>query len=246
MKKIALVTALLMLIALPSFAVYVVVMRDGTRYKATEKWTVTGGKAIIKLENGSVIQVDPKEIDVAKTDETNRLGLGDARLINTAQSQTPTTSNARKESAFGGVKLRDLPPSPSAKQTTAPGPAAPQPNKPADDGTVPANIVSKFEKAYENVGLFGARLTSNGSRILHVELAADNEDQVFKAISATSFVLANLAQISNGSSIDMVELYMATMRAGAAGRFHMTPEDAATITNKQMTWQQYYVTKVLF
>jgi hypothetical protein len=44
----------------------------------------------------------------------------------------------------------------------------------------------------------------------------------------------------------MVELFMATIKGGAAGRFQMTMADAEAIDKKQVSLQAYFVTNVLY
>jgi hypothetical protein len=46
MKKAAVLFAFAVLIAGQSFARYIVVLKDGTKYAAKQKWTVQNGKAL--------------------------------------------------------------------------------------------------------------------------------------------------------------------------------------------------------
>ncbi|HWS70838.1 MAG TPA: hypothetical protein VN605_01930, partial [Thermoanaerobaculia bacterium] len=81
MKKIVSLFVLAAAISAPSFAIYIVVMKDGTQYKAKTKWTIQNGKAIVTLESGQTLAIDPSLIDAAKSEQTTKLGLGDARII---------------------------------------------------------------------------------------------------------------------------------------------------------------------
>ena len=49
-----------------------------------------------------------------------------------------------------------------------------------------------------------------------------------------------------GVQIDAVDLFMKTTTGGAAGRFHMTRDDAQALDAKTITPQDYFVLKVLF
>ena len=51
------------LIAAQSFASYIVVLKGGKQYKAKAKWTLVNGKALVQLENGQSITIDPGLID---------------------------------------------------------------------------------------------------------------------------------------------------------------------------------------
>lgn len=239
MRRILLLTLVLILLAAPGFATYIVVLKDGTRYKAKERWKVTNGQAIITLETGSVIQVDPQLIDEAATEQTNRLGLGDARLLAVENRQPQASSGNQQEPLGSRIKIRQPETKrPSTPATPAPAVVAP----PQDSGAIPSEVVRKFTRAYDNVGLYDAKVTSMDSRTLRVQLTADNEDEVFKAISASAFLMLNLNEIR----IDTVHLFMGTLNGGSAGRFQMTRDDAKAINEKQISWQNYYVRSVIF
>ena len=67
MKKTLTILACTFLLTAPAFARYIVVLKNGTRYNAREKWTVKNGKALVLLDNGQSLQLDPALIDVAKS-----------------------------------------------------------------------------------------------------------------------------------------------------------------------------------
>src|ERR687891_503499 len=75
------------LFATQAFATYVVVLKDGTRYMAKAKWTMQNGKALIALEKGGTLALDPALIDVPKSEEVTRLGLGDVNIISLGEPQ---------------------------------------------------------------------------------------------------------------------------------------------------------------
>jgi len=244
MKKISIFVLALLVLAAPTFAAYIVVMKDGTRLKAKARWTTAAnGKAMITLENGTTLELDAREIDLPKTEETNKLGLGNAQVL--ATQSAASQPQKQNKSVLGGVtKLRPLANASNAPTTTVPTLPPPVTATPADGG-VGNLVIGKFQKAYENVGLYGVKVSSTGPSSIRIELEADNEDQVFKAISATSFVMANLPAMGQ-TKLETLELYMATVRGGAAGRFQMTMPEAEALAKKQMAWQDYYIKKVLF
>lgn len=251
MKKTLLLTIALLFASSQLFASYLVVLRDGTRYRAKEKYKVTAGKALIALETGTTLQLDVALIDTKRTDEANSSGLGDAKLL--AVGSAPTGSTPKAEPSLAELtQRRALQPIGSRQQPAKPKPAeravpaiagAAQP--PTTPGSVGPDVLARFAAAYENVGIFSANVISTSGSSIKVELTADNEDQVFKAISATSYVLARIPA-NTGTKLDMVELFMATIRGGAAGRFQMTMADAESIDKKQVNLQEYFVTKVLY
>lgn len=238
----------LTLFATQSFAAYIVVLKNGNRYRAKSRWTVVDGKAILQLESGTTIQLDPRLIDLARTEEVNRSGLGDSKVLVTPDATSQPTRTPQP--SLGEItRLRRQQ---QAAQATAPqtGSRAQQPlpvtpAPPSREGMLGNDVISKFASAYDNVGFYDAKITPSAPYTLRVNLTADNEDQVFKAISATSYVMLRIPKLT-GARIDLVELFMATTVGGAAGRFQMTQEDAGAIDSKKMTLESYFVRKVLF
>lgn len=222
------------LLAVPAFAAYTVVLRDGTTYQAKEKWKIVNGQAVIMLESGTEIQLDPRMIDVQRTEQTNKLGLGDARLL---KVEDPAPTAQPKQRSLGSVTtLRRNGTGTSTTSTQNQSPQA----APAPGPAVDRETISKFQRAYDNVGLFDANVDSVGEKQLRIAVTANNEDEVFKAISATAFLVANL------SEIDQVQLLMSTLNGGSAGKFEMTTGDAKALTEKHINWQSYYVQKVIY
>ena len=225
-----------LLISTQAFATYFVVLKDGTQYRARAKWTLSGGKAIIQLEGGSTLAIDPSSIDVAKSEETTKLGGGSVL----AQEQAQAPAAQQKSTLGSAIKLRKLD-QPAA--TTAPA-AAPAPVIPTS-GALSSDVLNNFERAYENVGIFEHKVIPTGAHSLRAELTADSEEKVFNAISATSFLMVRGAAVP-GTQIDLVELFMKTTTGGSSGRFQMTRDDATALDGKAITREMYFVNKVLY
>ena len=64
---------------------------------------------------------------------------------------------------------------------------------------------------------------------------------MFKALSATAFVFANVP-----SSYTGIDLFLRTVNGGSAGRFQMSREDAQAVATKKIEWYDYYVRHVIF
>lgn len=242
-------TVVLLLAAVNVSAAYIVVLKNGTRYRAAERWTVQNGKAMVKLENGTVLQFDPALIDVRASEQANRSGLGDAKVLVTPGS-APAKSSPAAGPSLGALSRgrAGQVPRPNAPVTAAPPKAEtsrPLSTTPATADRSAEEFVAKLQQAYENVGIFEYSVASSGPAVVRAELVADSEDQVFKAISATAFVMANVP-LADGRKTEAVELYMKTVRGGSAGRFKMEQPDAVAISSKQKTWQAFFVEKVLF
>lgn len=234
------------LLAMPvlSFASYTVVMKDGQRYRAKQKWTMSGGKAILTLESGQTLSLDPNLINVAETDKVNAQGLGGARVI--ATSQEPQ-QQAPQASPLGSISIKK-----QGSTTTAPATAPPSTTKAAaptaatGSTNLSNNVMQLFSNAYENVGFFDSKIVGNGPNRLQITMTADNEDQVFKALSATAFMITKIPT-ATGEKVEVVDLFLKTINGGSAGRFQMSQTDAADLAqDTQNKWKDYYIRKVIF
>lgn len=245
MKKTLLLFAVTVLVAVPSFARYIVVLKDGTRYAAKAKWTVTNGKALVLLENGQSLQLDPALIDVPRSEQMTKIGMANANIIDLNPNAGTQTQTKQAPSLGDAIKLR-----PRAQQPQAPPQATPKPTLSAPApisgaGTMPAEVVEKFDRAFENVGIFEKKITSSSATSIRAEMTVDTEDRVFNAISATSYLMVRNAGVEN-IRIDMVELFMRTTTGGAAGRFQMSRADAEALNNRTISQQDYFVRKVIY
>lgn len=249
MKKALTFAALTFVLAVPAFARYIVVLKDGTRYTAKAKWTVTNGKALVQLENGQSLQLDPALIDVAKSEQMTKIGLASANVLD-LNPNVPQQAPQQQPSLGSKIKLRQRAPQPAqpAPATTAATPSSVAPI--AGAGSMPSLVIEKFDRAFENVGIFEKTVKSTGARSLRADLTVDTEERVFNALSATSFLMVRNAGVDD-AQIDMVELFMKTTTGGAAGRFQMSRADAEAIDKvspalRRGALQDYFIRKVIY
>jgi hypothetical protein len=236
MKKSLFLAAALSLVAAHAFATYYVVLKNGTVYRAKAKWTVQNGKALVTLETGQSLLLDPALIDVPKSERATQTNGADLNTID-LNPQMGNTDTAQKSDLGSAFKIR--------KVTATPAPTAVSVASAPSGPLLAAEVVDKFDRAYENVGIFEKKLTATGAHTLRAELTADSEDKVFNAISATSFLITRNAGVP-GAQVDLVELFMKTTTGGSSGRFQMTRSDAEALDAKQMTQQDYFIHKVIF
>lgn len=245
MRKSLIVLAAALIVSMPAFATYFVVMKDGTQYRAKARPVVANGIASFQLESGQYLRVDGGTIDFPKSDQTTRLGGGE--VIGVEQTQSAAPAKQQPPSLGSQIRLRKV----VTEQTTTPitdtasatttAPALP----PTSGPLVSSEVLSKFERAYENVGIFEHKLTATGPHSLRAEVTADSEEKVFNAISATAFLMVRNAGVP-GAQVDMVELFMKTTNGGSSGRFQMTRDDAQALDSKQLTREEYFVRHVLY
>lgn len=247
MKRSVLLFALAFLIAGQAFARYIVVLKDGTRYLAKAKWTVVNGKAIVNLENGQSVQLDPALIDAPKSEQATKLGYN-GTVIDLNPNMPQAQSSTQQQPSLGDtIRLR---PRVNGKQP-APKPVAPTPAPaPAVSGAMPQRVIDTFERAYDELRIFERKIEPTGPGSLRATLTVDTEERVFQAISATSFLIMKNAGVP-GTQIEVVELFMKTTIGGSSGRFHMTRADAEAIDKaqgptRQAMLQDYYIRKVIY
>jgi hypothetical protein len=241
MRKILAISLFCCLAATAALADYVVVMKDGRRFQARAKWTIVEGKAIVELTNGTRLQIDPALIDAAESEIATRSGLGDAKVLEMGpQSSAATRKQQPSLGSIAAIRKQQASSTPPPL-TPAPARIAGAPEPAAIAGTVDSGIAEKFHAAYENVSLFERKLTLSEQGRLRIDVMADTEDQVFKAISATAFVFSNVPSPYSG-----VDLFLRTVNGGSAGRFQMDREQARGLADKKIEWYDYYVRNVIF
>jgi hypothetical protein len=235
----------LALLSSQAWATYIVVLKNGTRYRAKDRWTMSNGKAIVQLENGTTLQIEPNLIDIPASEQATRSGYGDAKVLTTPEGAQPTTTpkpslgeitrirrqQQQQQGIQPGGTTATVPPVTTAYVT---GP-----------GALGADVTSRFVGAYENVGFYDAKVTNPSAYTVRVQLTTDNEDQVFKALSATSYMMRRVPALTN-TRIDTVELFMGMVNGGTAGRFLMSQDDARAIDEKALTIESFFVRKVIF
>ena len=241
MKKALILTVLTVFVATPSFATYIVVLKDGTRYAAKAKWTVKDGKALVLLENGQSLQLDPSLIDGPRSEQMTKVGMANANILDLNPDQAPAPNQPAQPSLGDQIKLRRQ----AASRPAPTAPVAPVAPVPADAAAMPAQVIENFDRAFENLGIFEKKIIASGARSIRAELTVDTEERVFNAISATSFLMVKNAGVA-GVTIDMVELFMRTTTGGAAGRFQMNRADAEALDKRTISHQEYFVRKVIY
>lgn len=245
MKKALTIVLFASLVAAPSFASYIVVLKDGTKYAAKQKWTVVNGKAIVKLETGQSLQLDPALIDPVKSEQMTKVGMANANILD-LNANIPKAETKQQPSLGSQIRLRQRPQQGTPQQTApAPAPSTAPPPIAGGSGTMSAQVLDKFQRAFENVGIFEHKVTGTSARSIRAELSVDTEERVFNAISATSFLMVRNAGVE-GAQIEMVELFMKTTTGGAAGRFQMSRADAEALDKRTISQQDYFIRKVIY
>lgn len=244
------------LLAAPAFA-YTIYLKDGSTLISTEKYTVRGNKAVIKLESGTETVLPLAEIDVERTDRSNQTNLGTAMVIEDGKA---TAVQIQKVEAARKATLQDLIRSRGANNsgTALPASAEPARRPRADAGaTERMSVVGRSPLRDVDLAgtirafLFGRGISSvevlqgNSERRPILAYSTGTEGQVFKAIAASAVTLLHVRDKSPGK-VEAFEILCNAPNGGSAGHFVLTPAQAQELVSGQIEMPAFYVRNVLF
>ncbi len=236
---------------------YVIFLKDGSRIEVRDKPVVQGKSWIFVIPSGNRQSIPISEVDEKKTDEFNKMGLGDSyllsddkrKIVQQADPKKPSLSEYIKANKKAEIKDRSpvtVAPETRAKPADAARPASQAAQAPGNaGGGVPIDsIVSDaFTRALEGAGVRGARVSPAG-RSLRVQAVTENEQQVFAAIGAAARGLKESR--ASGRELEKVELVLSTTSGENAGRFNITPGDADALLNGKISASKFFVSNVIF
>ena len=223
---------------------YVIYLKDGSTYQAKEKYRVDKGMALITLTNGTVISVDLRLIDAAKTDQANKSGMDADMILDSAGSvtQAPTskpTSLGQIAKGAGALSSPSTLGASSAKTTGTGGKA-----KEAEFSD--ESVRRTFAKIFENVNLFEYKIVQGSSpSTVRINMTTDNEKDVFNALTASARVMNELNALKK-TSVTALELYLSTTSGAAAGRFTFGLDAAQALADGKVPVEQFFIEQVLF
>lgn len=139
-RKLLILVALVVLLPATASAVYVVILRDGTRISARERFKIQGDMAIITLTNGTVTQIQASRIDQAASDKASAAGVSDAVQLPGPEKSTASqgTMSEREGASLQEVaRQRKLREEQKKKEAEGKGGRRPAPSPPTRSGTSP-------------------------------------------------------------------------------------------------------------
>ena len=231
-----LVAAFLAALAARPVAAYVVVLKDGSKLFGKEKYTIRKDFAVFTMENGNVAEVPMANVDVAATDKYNQENVGNVLVLNTPSAkvlETPKATSTDRQNLSRYIQQHESQPRAPRKESkaSAPKPAAPEIADPL--------IIREAIRILEGAGVTQYKLEV-GPKVV---LIADQEDAVFRGISAAARLAQDLISMGKTPALE-VEIVSSTGSDG--GRFRMTPESIKALTEGQMTASEYFVQNVIF
>lgn len=223
---------------------YVIYLKDGSTYQAKEKYRVDKGMALITLTNGTVISVDLRLIDAAKTEQANKSGM-DADLILDGAGSTTQTPSPKPTSLGQIAKGAGALSSPTGLGASA-NKGATTGGKVKDAEFSDEGVRRAFTKIFENVNLFEYKIVQGSSpSTVRINMTTDNEKDVFNALTASARVMNEL-KILNKTSVTALELYLSTTSGSAAGRFTFGLDAAKSLAEGEVPVEQFFIEQVLF
>ena len=244
MKKAALMALLLGLIAEQAFAVYVILLRNGGRVVAREKYEVKGVNAIFTDKIGTLKSIPLAQIDVEATAKINTLGLGDAQSLDWVDREQvkPTPTSTPSVTGLGRVRAGVVKVNPDSVRPT-PTPGIMYREKEYPDRLVTAAFASGFE-AY-HIYLYRMSLGTQPT-YLFIEVQVNGQPETLKALQAVTTTYYLLFQKLPVRAPERVEIQMLNESGREAGLFRISAEEAADLATGKITAENYFVQHVIF
>ena len=244
MKKAVLFGVILLLAAQQALAVYVVILRNGARVVAKEKYKVQGPNAVFVTKNGTFTSIPLDQLDVEVTDKVNSQGLGDAQLLEwvDAKKLLPTPTPTPPVAALGRIKAGV-----AAKEGAAARPT-PTPGVMFREARYRDSKVDlAFQQGLESYHLYLYR-TSEGTKpaYLFIEIQVNGQPETIKALQAVTATYQLLVQKAPDRLPERVELQMLNEAGKEAGVFRLSADDAAELVSGKVTPESFYVQHVIF
>lgn len=238
MKRSLLFVAALLLGA-SNLLAFNVLLKNGSIIFAREPYTVKGTKAIITLQNGTVVSYDLSQIDIPGTERYNKENPGNVIAITTGENAPamapptalPTTS---LQDVIRQKKVTVGAPPPKSAGVGASGSAS-------SFQSVDPFIEDAFHRTLDGASISQYRITTIRGRV-RLLATANTEEAVFNTLAAAARVLAELAGKGKPLSIDIV---MTTSGGESAGSFEMNPDQARLIVNGSLTAADYFIQNVI-
>jgi len=260
--RLTLLGALLALLAaLPLLAAgYTIFLTDGSRLVAKEKYRIVNGRAIITLLNGTQTFVPAGQIDVKRTEETNKTGYGGALVLpGTPQDVGPEPTDTKKDKTLADLisartaAPRELPGSRREKADAGPRGGliktkagfldfATLARKPYAHTEVTAELQQFFHaQSIEEVEIY------EGTRADHplLEITTNSEGSAFKALTTAANALLRIRDLFP-NRVEAFDLLLTTPERERAGQFVLTPEMATDLVSKKVDVTSFFVKNVQF
>lgn len=254
---LAITSALLLGLVASAGLAYTVVLKDGSKITAKQKYRVQGTRAVLTLPNGSEAFLDLALIDAAKTEKANQEDYGTAVVLDGGPQPTQAAPAPRERRLQDLIKTQgDSPatrepvrrPPGTGAIPTRPEPApsrggdAVSPRRPASNSAAASAVLARFRA--EGIDEVELSQGSASSRI-RADVVTPSEATVFRALTIAASALVEVRK-SSATSIAAIELTMATPSRERAGTFILTPEQAEQLAGGKVEVSEFFVANVQF
>lgn len=245
MKKAVMFGVFLVLAASQAFAVYVIVLRNGSRVVAREKYQVKGPNAVFVSKIGTATSIPLALIDLPATDKVNAQHLGDAQALDWVDQEkrvlptpTPTPPVAELGKIQPGIAKSE---GFAAHPTPTPGITF------HENHYHDAQVDQAFQQGLESYHLYLYR-TSVGTRpeYMFIEIQVNGQAEVLKALQAVCATYKLLADKAPERAPERVELEMINEAGKEAGVFRISLADANELVGGKATPENFFVQHVIF
>ena len=231
-----------------SAAGYVVILKNGEKIRCKEPMRIQGQQALITLSTGALTSYPLQLVDVVETERYNKLGLGDAFMIEELSVEQKVVPTPTPKQALGSVtsidaNLKTGNVNPNAAPTPSPTPGI----KLRDLGYKDPPVTQAFERIFSERDLYIYR-TSAGTQpdFFFVQTVTDSQTEVFKALRTVAEAYAVIHKLDAEMSPAAVELEMVETSGKAAGTFRLTPTLAEELATGKQSIEEFYVANVIF
>jgi len=234
--------SLLLLVLLLTFApvalAYNIVLKNGSILFAREKYTVKANKAIITLQNGTVVSYDLDQIDVPGTEQYNKENSGNVIALETGGDRAAPTPQL---TAPPSTTLQDI----IRKRKMTLGTAPPKKDQgdggPSSFQSVEPAIEQTFRRILDGASITQYRLATYRGKV-RLLATTNTEEAVFNTLAATARALSDLAK--NGKEMN-VDIVLTTSSGDSGGTFEMSPDQARQIVNGNISTADYFLRNVI-
>lgn len=251
-----LLAALVAVLTTAPLAAYTVVLKDGSTIQAKVKYQVQGDRAVITLPNGTQTFVRANQIDVARTEQANKLDYGTAVVLRGDPSSAAPAPPPAQGKRLSDLIARDqavpraLPEirretkreaAPVGRTTSGFSDLAGLPRKPFSPLEAASGLQQFFRgQQIEEVAIYQG--TQAGRPLL--EVTTNSEAAVFRALTVSSNALLHVRETHPG--IEALELLLVTPTKERAGQFVLTPQMAAELVAKKVEVSAFFLDHVQF
>ncbi|MCD4750432.1 MAG: hypothetical protein K8R59_13765 [Thermoanaerobaculales bacterium] len=227
---------------------YVVFLKGGERIRCKEPLSIDGKLAILTLVTGQVTSYPLDQIDLVETERYNKLGLGDAYVIEELEqgrkrkpTPTPRQSLGNYATLSGDATPSDLGVNVEPSPTPTPG------IKLQGYGYREQRVDMAFTEILDKKNLYLYR-TSAGTRpeYFFVQAVTDTQREVFHALKTVAEAFTLIAKLHPDLAPVAVELRMIETSGRTAGTFRFSQEDADRLTSNKISPEKFYVENVIF